>query len=38
MIVGGTGAYANARGQATVTEDTERKRNIITVTLTTPTG
>ena len=38
MIIGGTGAYANARGQATVTEDAEHKRNVITATLSTPTG
>ena len=38
VIIGGTGAYANARGQATVTEDAEHKRNVITATLSTPTG
>ena len=32
-ITGGTGAYAGARGEVTVTEDRKHKRNLITVTL-----
>ena len=32
-VIGGTGRYANARGQVTITEDTQHKRNLITVTL-----
>jgi hypothetical protein len=32
-VIGGTGRYANARGQVTITEDTKHKRNLITVTL-----
>jgi hypothetical protein len=32
-VIGGTGAYANARGQVTVSEDTKHKRNLITITL-----
>lgn len=32
-ITGGTGAYAGARGEVTVTEDRKHKRNVITVTL-----
>jgi hypothetical protein len=32
-ITGGTGAYAGARGEVTVTEDRQHKRNVITVTL-----
>jgi hypothetical protein len=34
VIVGGTGAYLNSRGQVTVTEDTKHKRNVVTLTLT----
>jgi hypothetical protein len=33
VIVGGTGAYAGARGYATVVEDLKHKRNVITLTL-----
>jgi hypothetical protein len=33
IVVGGTGAYAGARGYATVVEDRKHKRNITTVTL-----
>ena len=32
-ITGGTGAYAGARGEITITEDRQHKRNVITVTL-----
>jgi len=32
-VTGGTGAYAGARGEMTVTEDRKHKRNVITVTL-----
>jgi Allene oxide cyclase barrel like domain len=32
-ITGGTGAYAGARGEITITEDRKHKRNVITVTL-----
>jgi allene oxide cyclase-like protein len=32
-VTGGTGAYAGARGEMTVTEDRQHKRNVITVTL-----
>ena len=30
-VIGGTGRYANARGQVTITEDTKHKRNLITL-------
>jgi hypothetical protein len=30
-IIGGTGAYANARGEVITTEDTKNKRNITTI-------
>ena len=33
VVVGGTGAYAGARGYATIVEDPEQKRNITTLTL-----
>jgi hypothetical protein len=33
VVVGGTGAYAGARGYATVVEDRKHKRNVITITL-----
>jgi len=32
-VVGGTGRYANARGQVTITEDTKHKRNLTTLTI-----
>jgi hypothetical protein len=32
-VIGGTGRFANVRGEVTITEDTEQKRNLITVTL-----
>ena len=32
-VIGGTGAYANARGQVTITEDAKHKRNLTTITL-----
>lgn len=32
-VTGGTGAYAGARGEMTVTENRKHKRNVITVTL-----
>jgi hypothetical protein len=32
-VTGGTGAYANARGQVRITEDTKRRRNLYTLTL-----
>ena len=37
-LTGGTGAYANTRGQMTVREDSRRKVNILTVKLLPPTG
>jgi hypothetical protein len=33
VIVGGTGAYAGARGYIRIEEDTKHKRNVMTVTL-----
>ncbi len=33
IVVGGTGAYAGARGYATIVEDRKHKRNVITLTL-----
>jgi hypothetical protein len=33
VVVGGTGAYAGARGSATIVEDRKHKRNVITLTL-----
>jgi hypothetical protein len=30
-VIGGTGRYANARGDVTITEDTAHRRNLITV-------
>jgi hypothetical protein len=32
-VIGGTGRYANARGEVTITEDTKHKRNLITLTI-----
>jgi hypothetical protein len=32
-VIGGTGAYANAHGEVTITEDTKHKRNITNLTL-----